>query len=931
NLSNQKLCLGNNFELNLNNSHNITGSPTHIQWQHRQETGTDWTNLKDSANFSGTNSLHLSINNLTLENQKQYRCSVLFNSSTGTCSETTDLMSLSVGSFPQTPENKGFEYCQNVSSPKLELYEPNDLDVIWYLPGSQNALSKQPIIDTKIAGNQIYFYSFKNSADCESPKASVQIIIHPEPPKPINTTPSQVTEGQTLVFSATGENLKWYTSRTGKTFMNNAPSYQKIGNYDHYVSQTSPKGCESDRGYIESEIITAFGIVTQPLNQANCEDNTSTFSIKTKGSTIVIYRWQILKNGIFEDILGENTSSLKIDDVGKAPHVDGTVYRCIVSNSIQEIISNEVTLKVNKIDGKLSNLSMCENVEMNALKFKENLVGNIAQIEWQRKETDTYNTIFISKRIEDNIALNQNISGDYRLRITFQNQGSSTCIRTSNTLKITINKKPEPLEKINYTVCQYSPLKTILKQFPANYALRNLDSTLVNFTHFNDSKSMSLIGNYSNEKGCSSDFQKLNFDILEAPKVEVTDTTLTYCQFSNELKSLKINNLNTFWFSSETDDESTENAFSISTSTNQTHYRWLAIENPNGCLSQKTKIKIYTSPCFYNDKKDTCLSQSGKSLVANEWNYFYDANGKIFAAVHPAGQNLGSVKMDFRNTSANIIKDKNQTNLYPRYFNILTSQKINSDFKIRFYMTLEEISKMGAKTTEDVSIINYGGKNQDCDLLNNALEDNYWLETDSRWDQESQQNIYFVEFNTQKTGEFGLWNSVPSTGILSGKINDVNIPDLNISEKSNAGKYIILKSKDGKSWFEWTESSEKTNFLDLKPFIGENYYQLIYDYGNGIKSIRNTVKLHISSEYILCQILENPSENRNLLKIYFPDIDKTSVRLNTAMGQFVGINKILNTADYLEIHPITQLSTGFYTFFAQNNNGKSCALKVWIK
>ncbi|MCP9754998.1 hypothetical protein EGI26_07510, partial [Lacihabitans sp. CCS-44] len=107
NLANQKLCLGNNFDLNINNSHIITGSPTHIQWQQREGTGSDWTNLKDSANFSGTNSLHLSINNLTLENQKQYRCSVLFNSNTGTCSEVTDLMSLSVGSFPQTPENKG--------------------------------------------------------------------------------------------------------------------------------------------------------------------------------------------------------------------------------------------------------------------------------------------------------------------------------------------------------------------------------------------------------------------------------------------------------------------------------------------------------------------------------------------------------------------------------------------------------------------------------------------------------------------------------------------------------------------------------------------------------------------------------------------------------------------------------------------------------
>lgn len=932
NLPNQKLCLGNNLDLNLNTSHKIIGSPKIIQWQQRQGTGTDWVNLKDSANYSGTNTLHFSISNLTLENQKQYRCSVLFNSTTGTCTETTDLMSLNVGSFPQTPDNKGFEFCQNVSSPKLELYEPNNLAITWYLPGSQIGMTKQPIINTKIAGNQIYYYSFTNPEDCESPKATIQIIINPEPPKPINTTPNQVTEGQMLVFNAAGENLKWYTSKTGKSFISTSPFYQKIGSYDHYVSQTSTKGCESDRTFIESEIIAAFGIATQPVSQTNCEDNTTTFSVKTKGSTAVSYRWQILKNGIFEDILGENTSSLKIEDVGKAPHLDGTIYRCIVSNSMKEIVSNEVTLKVNKIEGKLADLEICENNLVNTSVYKENIVGNFSQIEWQKKEGDGYLTKFISKNIADNFQAISENSGTYRLRITFQNQGSSTCVRTTNALKITVNKKPNPLQKLNYSACQYATLKNILKEFPPNYVLRNLDSSLAAISHFNDYKPFVLIGNYTNEKGCESDYQKINFDILPAPKLVKGDSIINYCQFSYELKSLKINDLNTFWYSSETEDEATENAFQINTSTNQTHFRWYALEGNNGCLSQKNKIKIELNPCFYTEKKDTCLNQSGKTLMPNEWNYFYDINGKVYAAIHPNGQNLGTVRIDFRNTKDSLLKDKNETQLYPRYFNVQTTRKSTSEYKIRFYMTLQEITAITGNTPKDISVINYAGQNLDCDLLNNNINNNYWLETNATWQEDkNQQNIFFVEFSTQKTGEFGLWDAPLPRGLLSGEVNSTNIPELNLSDKTDRGNYIILKSKDGKSWFEWLPNVNQSEFVDLKPFVLDNYYQLLFDFGNGIKAYRNTLKLTLADEEVACAILENPSENRDFIKLYFPNIDKTSIRLCTVLGQSLDLVRTSEVSDYLEIHPKSKLSAGLYILSAQNPSGKNCHFKIWLK
>ncbi|MCP9769222.1 hypothetical protein EGI22_15000, partial [Lacihabitans sp. LS3-19] len=930
-LPNQKLCLGNDLNFNLNNTHTITGIPSVIQWQYRTGTGADWLDLADGGSISGTNSLQMSITELTKANEFQYRCSLLFNSSTGTCTETTDLMTLSVGDYPTKPNDIGFEFCQAEKSPKIELYEPSTIDVIWYPLGSTIGLTKQPTISTENAGDQLFYYSFKNQDECESEKALMQIIINPQPPKPTNTTPLSVFEEEGLEFTANGENLKWYTSRTGKTFINYSPTYQKIGSYDHYVSQTSQKGCESERLLIESEIIASFGIATQPSNQANCDKNTVTFTLKTKGAiaSVISYQWQIKKDGVFIKLAGENTKDLKIADAGVAPHLDGSIYRCIVSNGTKEIISDEVSLSVNTILADLSNIKTCENESLSAKVFENLIQGTPKTFEWQLKEGSTYNTIFTTSSLDETFIPKPSESGDYRLRVTFFNQGSSTCVRNSNTLKININKNPEPLKLSNLDLCQFSTFDKVFLALPANTILVNLDSSKIeNFT-FSDATLLSYLAYIKDANSCESPYSKIDLNILEAPEISILENTFVFCQFSEKTKPLKINNLNTFWFINPEDEDYTENFVELNADIAQKQYA--AVEGKNGCFSFKTAINFSLEPCFYDTKADSCISQTGLTLDPNQWNYIYDKNGKIFAAIHPKGQNLGKVSFDLKTTQSKSIKDLNLTDFYPRYFRFTASKVFSSNVKLRFYLTNTEIENFDKKISEEVLIVNYAGLNPDCDLGNNDLTDNYWLETSTTWQNAAKEGFKFVEFSSQKTGEFGLWSANLPLGILEGDLNTNKLPQLNIIDFESKGIYSIQKSKDEENWFEWIPKIENPLFADQKPFITENFYALIYDFGNGIKTRRNQVKISVPEDNLTCLIFENPSENRELLKLYFPNVDKTSVRLSNVAGQKVDILSILEKEDYLEIHPQTHIPAGLYTLSSLNQNGEQCSVKVWMR
>ena len=933
-LINQKYCIGQNFSIDLNNTHEITGNPTKIQWQQRKGTGIEWEEMKDTLNISGTNGLLLKINNLNHENEQQYRCTFIFNSSSSTCIETTDLMTLTVGDIPQAPIISEFEMCQNSPSPKFELNEPNDIDVIWYTDkNSYNGTSTQPKISTSEPGRNVIFITYKSKESCESLKVPLFYTINSIPPKPINTTPTNVIEGENLVFTALGEQMKWYTSRTGKTYNTASPIYQKVGTYDLYVSQTNQFGCESERTYIESEILPSFGISTQPANQTNCDGNTVNFSLKIKGAVNPNYQWQFknLLTGKFEDILAANESTFKISDAGKAPYLDSTIFRCQISNGQKTLISNEVLLRVNKIETVLNNISICENMSINAQLFNAKIVGTFETMEWQKKEGNSFNTLFTTKTRDESFSPTVSNSGEYRLRITFKNQGSSTCIRSTSNFKIDVNKNPEPINTNSFEVCQFEKIGGLINLLPKNINIFNQDSTEINENTFTSSGKQTYIVQTKSEKGCLSKWNTIYIKVNPSPIIEIEDSIYTYCRFSERNKTLKINNLNTKWFETYEELNGTDNTLLIDTQSFENQTFWASTEGQNGCYSQKAKVSFKIKECFFDSKIDSCIQASGVNLLPNEWNYFYDNMGRIFAAINPQNQNLGTVKIDFRSSISNQIIDLNQNAFYPRYFAFQSSKIISKPILMRFYFSESEIKNY--ENENEVLILNYSSKNIDCETINNNKEENYWVVAKSIWQNHMTEEFRFVEFETIKNGEYAFWQSKIPNAKLSANLNNQNIPSLNIETNNTAsnGNFGILKSQDGKSFFQWLPKVESLNFLDLKPFQNQNFYTLIYDFGTGIKYLMNTISIENTGKEAKCIVFENPSENRNFFKIYFPEIDKSSVTITSALGQIIYPKNIVTKEDYYEIHPNSSLGSGLFIISAKNAEGNSCSTKLWIK
>lgn len=91
-------------------------------------------------------------------------------------------------------------------------------------------------------------------------------------------------------------------------------------------------------------------ITRQPLNSSVCEGDLSEFFIETVTGSIITYRWQILVNGIWEDLTnglhytGVNARALSIENTPLDFNQNN--YRCIVMVDDCEEISEEALLTV---------------------------------------------------------------------------------------------------------------------------------------------------------------------------------------------------------------------------------------------------------------------------------------------------------------------------------------------------------------------------------------------------------------------------------------------------------------------------------------------------------------------------------------------------------------------------------------------------------
>ena len=113
-------------------------------------------------------------------------------------------------------------------------------------------------------------------------------------------------------------------------------------------------------GKLEGEpggtVVSAPTIGTQPADKSVTEGETATFTVNATGSDLS-YQWQQNTNGsAWTDITGETNATYTIATT--TMNINGTQYRCVVSNSAGSVTSNAATLTVNAATVSVTGVSL---------------------------------------------------------------------------------------------------------------------------------------------------------------------------------------------------------------------------------------------------------------------------------------------------------------------------------------------------------------------------------------------------------------------------------------------------------------------------------------------------------------------------------------------------------------------------------------------
>ena len=170
-------------------------------------------------------------------------------------------------------------------------------------------------------------------------------------------TNQSVTEGQTAMFSvgASGtpplsyqwrENSVDIAGATGSSYTTPATSLADNGKTFDCVVTNSVDSVISNAATL-TVTATAVGpsIITQPTNQSVTEGQTAMFSVGASGTPPLSYQWR--ENSV--DIAGATGSSYTTPATSLADN--GKTFDCVVTNSVDSVISNAATLTVTESGG----------------------------------------------------------------------------------------------------------------------------------------------------------------------------------------------------------------------------------------------------------------------------------------------------------------------------------------------------------------------------------------------------------------------------------------------------------------------------------------------------------------------------------------------------------------------------------------------------
>jgi Fungalysin metallopeptidase (M36)/PA domain/Ig-like domain CHU_C associated len=214
-------------------------------------------------------------------------------STLGTCEGSRAAIVVNITATPAAPTvTTPITYCQGSTAIALTATGTN---LLWYTTatgGTGSATAPTP--STAVVGTTTYYVS--QTTGCEGPRAAILVSVIAATAAPSVVTPVSYCQNTTAIaLSATGTNLKWYTTATGGVGSTTAPipSTVTAGTFIFYVTQTLGI-CESPRAPITVIIVTTPGVptVVTPVNY--CIGATATPLVVVIPSPLdpsIEYRW----------------------------------------------------------------------------------------------------------------------------------------------------------------------------------------------------------------------------------------------------------------------------------------------------------------------------------------------------------------------------------------------------------------------------------------------------------------------------------------------------------------------------------------------------------------------------------------------------------------------------------------------------------------
>ncbi|MBL7713538.1 MAG: T9SS type A sorting domain-containing protein, partial [Chitinophagaceae bacterium] len=197
-------------------------------------------------------------------------------------------------------------YCQGAAAVPLTATKGSTTDTLyWYTSATAVTGSKTaPTPSTAAAGTSSYYVSVRTTANCESPRAKIDVQVNAPASQPVAASPLNLCQGATAAAltatkGSSTDTLFWYTSPTGGTGSKTAPtpSTASTGTSSYYVSAKSNKGCEGTRDTIDVIVNPVPAVPTVSTPVVYCQNATASALTAGRGSASDTLFWYTAATG----------------------------------------------------------------------------------------------------------------------------------------------------------------------------------------------------------------------------------------------------------------------------------------------------------------------------------------------------------------------------------------------------------------------------------------------------------------------------------------------------------------------------------------------------------------------------------------------------------------------------------------------------------